>query len=192
MLIREIGAHYEYSWRSISGKASMMKEAKPNWQQVDFPSESVTAVTATSEKEVDTLTRMSNMNERQNKSRDGNSEAKKCHRCCLSSIVGARTTNQAAKKDKQAPECARNPGAVTDQGNLSVRLRSGRSRLEIGRICDKLKIGRICWVCDKVTNALVRLPTASRLISRLSLVSRKADTPRKNILSGGCCTGAAP
>ena len=51
MLIREIAAHYEYSWRRTSGKASMMKEAKPNWQQVDFPSESVTAVTATPEKE---------------------------------------------------------------------------------------------------------------------------------------------
>ena len=175
MLIREIGAHYEYSWRSISGKASMMKEAKPNWQQVDFPSESVTAVTATSEKEVDTLTRMSNMNERQNKSRDGNSEAKKCHRCCLSSIVGARTTNQAAKKDKQAPECARNPGAVTDQGNLSVRLRSGRSRLEIGRICDKLKIGRICYkrlgqAADRVPP---NLPAISRLRSPHRLVAKK-------------------
>ena len=114
--------------------------------------------------------------------------AKKCHRCCLSTIVGARTTNQVVKKDKQAPECARNPGAVTDQGNLSVRLRSGRSRLEIGRICDKLKIGRICWVCDKVTNALVRLPTASRLICRLSLVSPPTTTPRggKIYFWGGC------
>ena len=103
MLIREIGAHYEYSWRSISGKASMMKEAKPNWQQVDFPSESVTAVTATSEKEVDVLTRMHTMNERPNRSQGGILGAKKCHRCCLSTIVGERTTNQAVKKDKQAP-----------------------------------------------------------------------------------------
>ena len=100
-----------------------------------------------------------------------------------------RLDYQSAAEEGQTspPECARNPGAVTDEGNLSVCLRSGRSRLEIGRICDKLKIGRICWVCDKVTNALVSLPTASRLISRLSLVSRRDHhSPRKNILSGRC------
>ena len=66
--------------------------------------------------------------------------AKKCHRSCLSTIVGARTTNQALKKDKQASKCARNPGAVTDQGNLSVRLRSGRSDWKLVEFVTNLKL----------------------------------------------------
>lgn len=36
MLIREIGAHYQYSWRRISAK--VMKEAKLNWQEVEMRS----------------------------------------------------------------------------------------------------------------------------------------------------------
>ena len=43
------------------------------------------------------------MNEKPNRSQGGILGAKKCHRCCLSTIVGEWTTNQAVKKDKQAP-----------------------------------------------------------------------------------------
>ena len=58
--------------------------------------------------------------------------------CQLLSVAGLPIRR--LKKDKQAPECARSPGAVTDQGNLSVRLRSGRSDWKLVEFVTKLKL----------------------------------------------------
>ena len=116
MLIREIGAHYEYSWRSISGKASMMKEAKPNWQQVDFPSESVTSVTATSEKEVDTLTRLSDMNERQNKSQGGYLGSQKVSPLLFVKYCRCADYQSGCEEGQTSPRVCEEPGSCEGPG----------------------------------------------------------------------------
>ena len=53
-----------------------------------------------------------------------------------------RLDYQSAAEEGQTspPECARNPGAVTDEGNLSVCLRSGRSDWKLVEFVTNLKL----------------------------------------------------